>query len=181
LAQVSMAAPGCSVRDKVPQKARIFAKADDENAWREYPNAGQAPELSLSGGMSAQLVQRKKENPSVTIVKPGESYWTYTRYCYGDDGLLANVSLEMRTALGWGYRVEGTASGTAFNVSKQEFFRTKNGKPIAKPEGVADAPANVQPTLYLKVSDLPFASLLKPPAKARANHHATLTRVSTGN
>jgi hypothetical protein len=176
------AVPVCSVKDKVPPSARIFATAGDEGAWREYPSAGQVPDVGLDSGMTAQFVQHKRESPSVTMVRPAEQYWTYTKYCYGDEGQLAGVSLEIRTQLGWGYRVEGTASGSGFSANSREYFRTKDGKPIARPDGVADAPAGLEPTLYMKLVDLPFASLLKTTAKTHAGYRAGMTLVSeTGN
>jgi hypothetical protein len=178
------AAPTCSVKDKVPSSARIFAKAGDDGAWREYPSAGQAPDVGLDSGITAEFVQHKKESPSVTMIKPGEDYWTYTKYCYGEDGVLAGVSLEIRTQLGWGYRVEGTASASGFSANSHEYFQTKDGKPISRPDGVADAPAGLAPTLYMKVSDLPFAGLLKLNAntKTHSGRHAGMALVSeTGN
>jgi hypothetical protein len=177
------AAPTCSVKDKVPSSARIFAKAGDDGAWREYPSAGQIPDVGLDSGVTAQFVQHKKESPTVTIVKPGEDYWTYTKYCYGEDGELAGVSFEIRTQLGWGYRVDGLPYVGRFSANVHEFFSTKDGKTIAKPDGVADAPAGLEPALYIKVGDLPFASLLKTTttAKARAGRHAGMAMLSTGN
>ncbi len=174
----------CSVKDKVPSAARIFAKADDQSAWREYPNAAQMPDVRLDSGLSAQVVQHKKEIPSVTIVTPGESYWTYTRYCFGEGGQLAGVSFEIRTQLGWGYRVDGAASGGGFSANNREFFSTKSEKPIEKPYGVADAPVGLEPHLYMTVSELPFADLLKPTTtktNLRPGRHVALTLVSTGN
>lgn len=176
------AAPTCSVKDKVPSSARIFATAGGDGAWREYSSAGQVPDVGLDSGVTAQFVQHKKESPSVTMVKPGEDYWTYTKYCYGEDGELAGVSFEIRTQLGWGYRVDGTASASGFSASSHQYFQTKDGKPIARPDGVADAPTGLEPPLYMKVGDLPFASLLKPTtAKAHAGRHAGMALVSTGN
>lgn len=184
LSPVAIFSATCSVKDKVPSSARMFAKVDDQSAWREYPNAAQMPEVRLDSGLSAQVVQRKKEIPSVTIVTPGESYWTYTRYCYGEGGQLAGVSFEIRTELGWGYRVDGAASGSGFSANSHEFFSTKNEKPIERPLGVADAPAGLEPHLYMTVSELPFAGLLKPATtktNARPGRHVALTLVSTGN
>jgi hypothetical protein len=177
------AAPACSVKDKVPSTARIFAKAGDDGAWREYPSAGQIPDVGLDSGVTAQFVQRKKESPSVTMVKPGEDYWTYTKYCYSEDGELAGVSFEIRTRLGWGYRVDGTTSASGFSANSHEYFETKNGKPISRPDGVADAPAGLEPPLYMNVGDLPFAALLKTTtaAKTHAGRHTGMALVSTGN
>jgi hypothetical protein len=181
LSPIALLASTCSVKEKVPSSARIFARVDDQSVWREFPGAAQAPDVQLDSGMSAQVVQHKKEIPSVTLVKPGEAYWTYTRYCYAENGQLAEVSFEIRTQLGWGYRVDGTASGGGFSEKSHEFFSTKDEKTIAKPEGVADAPAGLDPHLYMTVSEMPFAALLKPPAKAHGKHVAALALVSAGN
>lgn len=183
LSPVAIFGSTCSVKDKVPSSARVFAKADDQSTWLEYPSAARMPEVRLDSGLSAEVVQHKKEIPSVTIVKPGEAYWTYTRYCYGENGQLAGVSFEIRTQLGWGYRVDGSASGGGFSASGHEFFDTKSEKPIEKPDGVADAPAGLEPHLYMTVSELPFAGLLKPAAtsKTRPGHRTALTLVTTGN
>ena len=178
ISPVVMSATTCSLKEKLPSSARIFAKADDQSSWREYTSAGHVPDLQLDSGMSAEVVQHKREIPSVTIVRPGEEYWTYTRYCFAEDGQLVGVSFEVRTQLGWGYRLEGTGSGGGFSANAHEFFRTKDGKTIEKPEGVADAPAGLEPTVYKSVSEFPFAALLKPPAKTRQGHHARMTLVS---
>lgn len=138
----------------------------------------EVPELNLNGGLAAQFVQHRKDSPSVTIVKPGDHYWTYTRYCYGRDGQLGGVSFEARTELGWGYRMEGTAFLGGFSDNTHEFFRTKDGKPIARPAGVSEAPAGLQPTLYLTVEQLPFASLLKTAANPSGKQSAAMTVTS---
>jgi len=177
----AMASPACSVKDKAPSAARIFAKTSGPGAWREYRSLDAVPQVVLDSGLTAQFVQHKKSSPSVTVVAPGEDFWTYTRYCYRDDGQLADVSYEVRTTLGWGYRMEGTAFLGGFSANTHEFFRTKDGKPTSRPDGVADAPLGLQPTLYLKVSELPFASLLKTGAKTRPGRHAEVALVSTGN
>jgi hypothetical protein len=172
---IVMAAPGCSVNTKIPGAARVFARASDQSAWQEYPSMEDVPELKLNGGLAAQFVQHKKNSPAVTIVKPGLNYWTYTSYCYASDGQLAGVSFEVRTQLGWGYRMEGTAFLGGFSDNTHEFFQTKDGKPIARPEGVSEAPAGLQPTLYLTVEQLPFASLLKTAANPGRKQEAAQT------
>jgi hypothetical protein len=172
----------CSVNDKLPATARIFAKTSAQGAWREYPSLAEAPQLALNGGMTAELVQQKKNSPSVTVIAPGEDFWSYTRYCYRDDGQLADVSFEIRTEMGWGYRMEGTAFLGGFSANTHEFFRTKDGKPIARPEGVGEAPLGLQPTLYLTVRELPFAPLLKTAVKsAHGNGSAPVTLASADN
>jgi hypothetical protein len=164
-APVAIAAPACGVQVKIPAKARIFAKTNDQAGWREYRSIADVPQLDLDNGMSARFWQPRKGSPSVYLVEPGEDFWVYTRYCFSSDGKLQDVSFEIRTPLGWGHRSEGSISGTAFQPISSEFFSTRNGKPISKPAGVSDVPRNIKPTLYFKVSELPFAGLLSPASK----------------
>jgi hypothetical protein len=178
---IAMAAPGCSVHAKMAAAGRVFARANEHSSWQEYQSMQDVPELNLNGGLAAQFVQHKKESPSVRIVKPGQNYWTFTSYCYGNDGQLAGVSFEARTELGWGYRMEGTAFLGGFSDNTHEFFRTKDGKPIARPAGVSEAPAGLQPTLYLTVEQLPFAALLKTAANPSGKQSAGLTLTSAMN
>src|ERR1700733_3516264 len=126
LAPMAVAASTCNVKDKVPATARIFARTSGYGAWHEYRSLDQIPQLKLDSGTTAQVLQRKKGIPSVTIVEPGEDFWLYTRYCYDDEGQLDGVTIELRTSLGWGHRVEGTVSGNEFNAVRSEFFSTKN-------------------------------------------------------
>jgi hypothetical protein len=180
---VATAAPVCSVKDKLPASARVFAKTNGDSTWSEYRSLAEVPQVVLDSGMTAQFVQHKKSNPSVTMVAPGEDFWLYTRYCYDDAGQLAGLSFELRTSLGWGYRTDGEVAGGTFAASSQEFFRTKDGKAIEKPVGVSGAPSNLKPTLYASVGDLPFAPLLKKKtsAKSHSKHTVALTLTSAGN
>ena len=177
---IGMAESTCTVSDRVPSTAHIFVKASDQGAWREDASLPNLPDLALGGGMTALFVQ-KRSSQSVTIVKPGQTFWTYTRYCYSGDGKLGGVGFEVRTHLGWGYRMEGTAFRGEFSASSHRFFRTKDGKAIPQPKGVADAPLGLQPALYLSVSDLPFAALLKPAANPRGKPGAAVTLARAGN
>jgi hypothetical protein len=165
LVHVAVAAPACNVKAKIPAKARIFARTNEQSEWREYPAMADVPQLDLDSGMSAQFWQPKKGSASVYVTAPGEEFWVYTRYCFSGDGKLENVSFEIRTPLGWGHRSAGSITGTGFKPSSSQFFSTRNGKTIAKPAGVNDMPQDVKPTLYLKVSELPFAGLLSAATK----------------
>jgi len=179
--RAAIAAPSCSVKDKVPSNARVFAKANGEAAWSEYRSLAEVPQVALDSGVTAQFVQHKKSSPSVTMVAPGEEFWLYTRYCYDEAGQLAGLSFELRTSLGWGYRTDGEVAGGTFAANSQEFFRTKDGKPIEKPVGVSNAPTGLKPAVYLKVSELPFAPLLKTSAKAHGKHATAQALTSAGN
>ncbi len=175
----SVLAATCSVRDKVPSTARVLAKTSDQAPWSEYRSLQDVPDLTLSGGTTALVVLKK--SGSVTIVKPGQTFWIYTRYCYGEDGALGGVGFEVRTYLGWGYRMEGSALQGGFSANSREFFRTKDGKTIRQPEGVADAPMNLQPTLYLSLDKLPFAALIKTTARAHGKHDAAPALAKASN
>lgn len=165
LAQVAMAAPACNVRSKIPDAARTFAKTSDQNVWQEYRSQDVVPDLALDSGMSARFWEEKNKTRSVYFVEPGEDTWTYTRYCFNKEGALESVNFEVRTSLGWGLRAEGSASNKGFDPNTVEFISLKNGKVIPKPAGVTKVPVELKPTVYLNVSELPFASLLAAPTK----------------
>lgn len=173
LAPFANAAPACSLRSKTPANARVFAKASGQSDWLEYHSLSALPDLSLDGGMSAQFLQQKKRTPSVTVIQPGENFWLYTRYCFDDQGQLATLSFELRTLLGWGLRSGGSAGAGSLSSSPAEFFDMRTGKTISRPAGVSSAPTNVRPTIYMRVSELPFAPLL---FGAPENPHPTKQR-----
>jgi hypothetical protein len=158
---IAVAAPVCSLNVKAPTNARAFAKTNNQSDWKEYQSLDAIPELSLASGMSAQIWQHKHGTPSVTIVEPGQDFQIATRYCFDEGGQLESVSFEIRTALGWGHREEGTVMGGVFNESSSEFFRLKDGKATPQPDFVGGVPRSLQPKLYLRVSELPFAGLLE--------------------
>lgn len=150
----------CKVRLKAPSSARAFAKADDLGDWREYRKIEEVPDLELNGGMSAQFWKDRNKTGSAIISARDQNYWSYTHYCFDSDGKLEGVGFEIRTPLGWGHRTEGSVHGGGLDSISEEFFSLKNGKTIVRPEGVGEAPAAFRPTLYLKMTELPFATLL---------------------
>lgn len=160
VAPIAMAAPQCDVKAEVPAGARTFAKVSDQSAWREYPSIEEVPELDTNGGMSAQSWQEQNGGPSVYMVEPGEDFWTFARYCFDGKGELERVGFELRTAWGWGYRLEGTVSKEKLGAHSSEFFSTKNRKTIPRPNEAGDIPGALKPTLYLKTGNLPFAQFL---------------------
>jgi len=161
LAQVTMAAPACSVKMKVPASTRVFARAGVQGAWQEYSNIEAVPDLALGGGISAQFWREGKKRASVYVVEPGQDFWAYTRYCFDKDGQLQGMGYSIVTPLGWGIRTTSFLSVGAINSASSEFFETKSGRVIAKPAGVGRFPVEMRPPLYLAVSDLPFAPLLE--------------------
>jgi hypothetical protein len=163
----AVAAPACDVEAKVPSSARIFAKTNIVSDWREYSSLAQAPSVVLDSGISAELWQDRSKDQSALIVEPGQDFTMYTRYCFNGQGRLASVGLEIRTPLGWGHRAQGYISGVDFIETSSEFFNLKNGKALPMPLGVVKVPRALQPVLYLKQSELPFASLLAAAGKTK--------------
>jgi len=158
---IAIAAQACSLKVKAPTKARTFATTGDQSDWQEYRGLDMIPELSSARGMSARFWQHKHGTPSVIIEEPGQDFQIVTRYCFDEEGQLKSVGFEIRTALGWGHREEGTVLGGVFYESSSEFFRLKDGKTTPQPDFVGGVPPSLQPKLYLSVSELPFAGLLE--------------------
>jgi hypothetical protein len=156
---VTFASPVCDVKAAVPQSARTYAKTGDQEAWREFRSLQDVPALATDGGVSAQLWRDETGGSSVYMVEPGEDFWTHTRYCFDRGGQLERVSLEVRTAWGWDYRLEGSVVKGALRANSSEFFSTENERSISKPRGASDISEALKPTLYLTTSKLPFAHL----------------------
>jgi hypothetical protein len=158
---IAAAAPACSLKVQMPANSRTFAKTNHQSDWQEYQNLYSVPALSPASGVSAQFWQHKRRTPLVTVVEPGQDFEIETKYCFDEAGQLKTVDFEIRTALGWGYRAQGTATDGVFNASSSQFFRLKDGKRTPQPDFVGGAPAALKPKLYLSVSELPFAGLLE--------------------
>jgi hypothetical protein len=56
--------------------------------------------------------------------------------------------------------MESSVSKGALGAYSSEFFSTENGKTVPRPKQASDIPDALKPTLYLKMSKLPFANLL---------------------
>jgi hypothetical protein len=158
---IVFAAPACSLKVGMPARARTFAKVNDQSDWQEYRSLDAVPELSFASGKSAQFWRPKHGTQSVTLVEPGQDFEIETKYCFDEVGELESVSFEIRTALGWGHRVEGTVKGGVFSQSSSEFFRLRDGKTTPQPDFVGGVPQALEPKLYSSVNKLPFAVLLE--------------------
>ncbi len=156
---VASAATACDVKAVVPKSARTWAKTGDQEAWQEFRSIEAVPALDPDGGVSAQLWRDKTGSSSVYMVEPGEDFWTYTRYCFDKTGQLERVGFEVRTAWGWGYRMEGQVIKGTLRSDSAEFFSTGDQRPIPKPEGASDISEALKPRLYLTMRKLPFAHL----------------------
>lgn len=158
----------CNVNAKVPA-GRTFATTHGHGQWREYGSIQAVPELDNDDGQSAQVWREDNGASFAYFVEPGEDFWRFTRYCFDSNGQLREVGFEIRTAWGWGYRLEGSVARTEVQVKSSQFFNTESGKAISKPDGANDIPDALKPLLYQSPSNFPFANLLKrsPPAARR--------------
>ncbi|MEI9968317.1 MAG: hypothetical protein WDM87_06710 [Terracidiphilus sp.] len=145
----------------MPAGARTFAKINNQSDWQEYQSLDAVPELSLASGMSAQFWRPRHGTQSVTLAEPGQDFEIETKYCFDEVGELESVTFEIRTALGWGHRVDGTVRDGVFKESSSEFFRLKDSKTISQPDWVGGVPRALEPKLYSSVSKLPFAGLME--------------------
>lgn len=148
----------CGV-DQTADAQFYFADSTGKNEWRKYLG-GSAPELSNNGGKLARVWLGPGGRTLVRIEEPGEDFNIYSAYCFELTGQLTELSLEVRTAWGWGYREWSIATaGISVRVSS-EFFSTKTNKRVTKPAGANDIPEALKPRVYLQKSQLPFYMLL---------------------
>jgi hypothetical protein len=155
----SQTAQQCGVNQDRPAQ-RIFADPNGKHRWREYRSLRDVPELELGLGASALLWAGRDRDFLIRIEEPGEDFAAYTDYCFDNLGRLVQLRFELRTAWGWGYRQEGPIAHRAVAVQTSEFFNTKTGDSMTKPEQADDVAEALNPHLYLLRSDLPFSKLL---------------------
>jgi len=116
--------------------------------------------LQNDGGESALLWKPGDRKTLVKIEEPGEDFNSYSTYCFSKNGVLIAIDFELRTAWGWGYRMAGPIVAGALVSKVSEFFDTRTGQVVPRPQE-ADAIAEaLKPRLYLNRSKLPF---LQPP------------------
>jgi hypothetical protein len=149
----------CGVDQSRPAE-RIFAEPDSKHNWREYRGFKEVPELENDFGEFAQLWTSHDGNVLISVQAPGEDFASYTDYCFGSKGELTELRFQLRTAWGWGYRVEGPVLNGKLAPKKSEFFNTKTEMPITKPEQADDIPDALKPMVYLREVQLPFSKLL---------------------
>lgn len=164
---VAAAAPiqPCSLNFLVPPD-RVFAQMSGTNAWQEYQSIDKVPDLGTDGGISAELWRRSDGNLSVRTDEPGEDFLIYTRYCFLKDGRLERIAFEIRTAWGWGCRLNAAIEKGAIHASRSEFFDTATERSIPRPEQANDIAEALKPKLYLSAEQLPFFSLITGSSKS---------------
>jgi hypothetical protein len=147
----------CGVNEESGAK-RVFAKVSDHGSWREYSNMQAIPEIV--DGTSAQVWSGPKNSLIIRTAEPREDFWAFTDYCFDHGGKLTRIRFQLRTAWGWGYRIEAPVENSALTNKSAVFFDSKTEEPIARPEQADDIREAMQPTIYPEVSRLPFAPLL---------------------
>jgi hypothetical protein len=148
----------CGVNEDTVAK-RVFAKVNDDAPWREFANMQAVPEIV--NGVSAQVWNGPKDSLIVRTAEPGEDFWSFTDYCFDQGGNLTRIRFQLRTAWGWGFRVDEAVENSALRNKSETFFDTKTQKPIARPDQADDIREAMQPTIYSRVSRLPFSQLLR--------------------
>jgi hypothetical protein len=149
----------CGVDQDRPAQ-RIFAAPDGKHGWREYRHLTDVPELELEFGESARWWAGRGGNFLIRTEEPGENFAAYTDYCFNKAGQLVQIRFELRTTSGWGYEQEGPIAKGSVMPQTSEFFSTKTGKSITKPDQAMDGAEALRPHLYLLKSQLPFSKLL---------------------
>ncbi|SRR5579871_1187285 len=149
----------CGVHQDRPAQ-RIFADPDGKKGWHEYRHLTDVPALELGFGESALTWEGSDGNLLVRMEEPGEDFAAYTDYRFNKAGQLLQITFELRTAWGWCYRQEGPIAKDSLVAQRAEFFSTKTGERIAKPDQAADVTDALRPHLYLRRSQLPFSKLL---------------------
>ena len=139
---------------------RVFAKANEQQSWREYKRIEDVPELALGFGISAEMWTSDKQTLLIRTDEPGEDFEGHTEYCFNKTGELIALGYELRTAWGWGFRMSGPVKDGAVYHKSMEFFNTTTDKPIPRPEGADDVPEALRPSLFGRADQLPFYSLL---------------------
>jgi hypothetical protein len=137
-----------------------LADPDGKHGWREYQSVKDVPEIENGFGEFARLWAGSDGNILIRTEEPGEDFNAYTDYCFDRTGQLVELRFELRTAWGWGYRKEGRVANKTLAPQISEFFSTKNGERVNRPEQAADVPEALRPHLYFRESMLPFYKLL---------------------
>src|ERR1017187_7244837 len=102
----------CNLNFQTPAD-RVFAQLSGTNAWQEFENIEKVPVLVTDG-------------------------WIYSKYCFTRNGRLDRIAFELRTAWGWGYRLEAAIENGAIRAPSSGFFDTATSKSIPRPEQADD-------------------------------------------
>jgi hypothetical protein len=157
-AKLTQTAQRCGANQDQPP-ARVYADFDGKG-WREYKDVKSVPELELNIGSAVQIWPGADANLLVHLQEPGDDFAAYTDYCFDKEGNLVQLRYELRTAWGWGYRQEGPLANDSLKLKIREFFNTKTGQHIERPNQASDVSDALKPRIYRRKSQLPFFKIL---------------------
>jgi hypothetical protein len=147
----------------IKPELRVFAKTDASAPWRSFQSTAKLPDLENDSGMTAQIWRAPAGSFLVRIDGPGEDFATFTNYCFDQAGTLRRIRFEVRTAWGWGYRLDSPTNRGSNRLGPGQFFNTKTEKAIPRPAQAADISDALKPTIYKTARSLPFDNLLTHP------------------
>jgi hypothetical protein len=141
----------------------VFAKTDESTPWRSFQSTAELPELDNDSGMKAQIWRAPAGSFLVRMEQQGEDFATYTNYCFTRSGSLRRIRFEVRTAWGWGYRLDSPFDHGSIHSGAGQFFDTKTEAEIPRPEQASDIRDALKPVNYPTVQSLPFSKLINRP------------------
>jgi hypothetical protein len=146
-----------------PGWRQIFAF--DGSHWKRFRALSDIPEKGDDSARLAQVWQGPMNMILVTIGANLRDTFVQTSYCYRGSGQLIALTHEVRDPAGWSYLAsqEYDECGHALKGSARFFDREPTGKQsrLAKEGGTRKA-ALLNPLVYSRFEDLPFASLYRP-------------------
>lgn len=146
-----------------PGWRQIFAF--DGSHWKRYRALSDIPDKRDDSTRLAQVWQGPMNMILVTIGASLRDTFVQTSYCYRGGGQLIALTHEVRNPAGWTYLAsqEYDDSGHVLKGSTRFIDRDTTGKQsrLVK-EGSASEAALLNPAVYSRFEDLPFASLYRP-------------------
>ena len=140
---------------------RMFADTDGLNHWREYKELKAVPEGNPDGSRFARLWTGNNGQEFVLVQWSNQDWAWSTEYCFDKSGQLTQLRHELRTAWGWGHRLEGPLVNNKFVPKTSEFFSTESEQAIERPgTDPSELSSYLEPRIYRTKSQLPFSQLL---------------------
>jgi hypothetical protein len=131
--------------------------------WRRYGALTEIPERAGEATRLAQLWQGPSNMILVAISSDSRNNFAQTTYCFGRSGQLIALAHEVRNPAGWTFLVsqEYDDSGRAQKRSARCFDRN-TGHDLTRSKQRTLDPGLLDPTVYSRFEDLPFAKLYRP-------------------
>jgi hypothetical protein len=159
-ATTTQTAQKCGAKPEEPAQ-RMFADTDGLNHWREYKELKAVPEGNPDGSGFARLWAGSNGQEFVLVQWGNQDWAWYAEYCFDKSGQLTRLRYELRTAWGWGRRLEGPFLGGRLVPETSEFFSTESEQPIERPgSDPSELSSYLEPRIYRTKSQLPFSRLL---------------------